>query len=232
MTMHSSRFFTVSIPLLATVVGVHQFRPAAAGARSHGLPVQSPAVLAEGTIDLAQERVLFPATVHGDTTTLILDLGTTGNLMSRAEGIRLKILGAESAETVELDSMTVGSSVRHHISFDMTDGAFGGAAILMGAPFQAEYDLMFDGPAHRARLYAQPKNVDAHESSAAKHQAWFPAGITPADCLPMGEDAQGFQRVFFPFQVNGHLVHSMFDSGSSSTNMNAYGARQVGLTVA
>ena len=216
----SPRLFFAAAPFLATIWS------ATASAPRH-TPSQ-PKPLATGTIDLEASRVFFPATVHGKTTNLILDLGTTGNLISRDEAVRLGIPDASSASEVELDSMTVGSSVRHKISFEVTESEFGGAPILMGAPFQSYYDLVFDGPAHRATLYARTDTTDTHPKQAR----WYPGSMTPADCLPMTGDADGYQRVFFELKVNGHPVHSMFDSGTNTTNMNAYGAREADLTLA
>jgi hypothetical protein len=123
---------------------------------------------------------------------------------------------------------------------------------LIGADVLAKYDLVFDGPNKELRIYkaaahstaeaANQTNVSAASESqraaadasstavTAAQMGWMPQGVTVADCVPAGYDANYPDRVFFPMTVNGQAVHSMFDSGSNTTNMNLVAAHVLGIT--
>jgi hypothetical protein len=101
---------------------------------------------------------------------------------------------------------------------------------LVGADVLSQYDLLFDGPAHTLRLYAPPASVSRDTSAAARAAGWLPPGITASDCVPLTRDPNYPDRIFFPLEINGRVIHSMFDSGSPSTNTNLAGARVLGIT--
>ncbi|MHB2034943.1 MAG: pepsin/retropepsin-like aspartic protease family protein [Gemmatimonadaceae bacterium] len=147
---------------------------------------------------------------------MVLDVGTTANLLSLAT--------FQEFNGAPVDSAVIGTSVLHNVVFSGMQGGFGqGIVGLVGTPILSQYDLVFDGPHHVVDIYAQPKSPDVGSP------AWFPAGVTPGDCMPMTADPQFNNRIFFPLEVNGHDIHSMFDSGSGTTNMNMAAAKLLGL---
>ena len=173
---------------------------------------------------------VMPVMVHGHPYTVVLDLGTTGNIFS-SEATQ-QFGGAGGA----LDSLMLGTSVSRNLSYDPFDGRFdegdsarGLAPVvgLLGTPVLSHYDFVFDGPTDHVRLYA----ATPRSASTGRHdQAWYPAGIQASDCVPMEPDPNGNDRVFFPLQSNGHAIHSMFDSGSETTNINLAAAKVLGIT--
>ena len=96
---------------------------------------------------------------------------------------------------------------------------------LLGNTVLAHYDIVFDSPKRRVRLYARP--LSSADTQPHDGIGWLPPGVMRTDCFPMEIDKQ--QRVFFPIQVNGHPLHSMFDSGSKTTNINLAAARVLGI---
>ena len=178
-------------------------------------------------------HVFLPITVHGQSATVILDVGSDDSWMFQTAMAQLGVSGASA-----LDLLTFGTRTARQIPIGSDLGipappGMGPAAGVLGADILSHYDLVVDGPAQRMRLY-QPLSkpaADASEiASPSARPAWFPPGITAADCVPMESDPQYPDRIFFPLTGNGHAIHSMFDSGSGSTNTNLAGARVFGIT--
>jgi hypothetical protein len=162
--------------------------------------------------------------IQGHTIPLVLDLGSAGNALTRT-------MIEDSAITLTsgavLDSLTLGTTIQHHVLVDLVDrkSADGAALGRLGTPVLSQYDWVIDGPAHRVRLYATQPDPPTVRS------AWFPPGITWADCTPIQVDPDSGKRVLFSLRANGHAIHSMFDSGSGSTNINLAAAADMGLSL-
>src|SRR6266542_411074 len=186
----------------------------------HAQSVRPPIPVAEATLPSANDPLewpILPIVVNGTPMRVVLDVGTTVNLLSPAA------LGQSRA--VPIDSVMIGTSVQRGAVFNPKGSPFApGVLGLVGTPLLSRYDLVFDGPHHVVRLYAHPKSPTVGSPS------WFPVDVTRNDCVAMTADPQGRSRIFFPLEVSGHDIHSMFDSGSGTTNINMAAARVLGLS--
>lgn len=183
------------------------------------VPVTSaPEPVAEATFPDGSTGIFWPILplgINGQILHAIVDVGTTANFLAFDALRQLKV-------PLPLDSVVIGTRVHRHEPFQ--DGQFDpGIVGMVGTPLLSQYDLVFDGANGVVRFYAQP----AHATTGAP--SWFPTGVTPRDCMPMSADPQGANRIFFPLEANGHAIHSMFDSGSETTNLNVAAARVLGL---
>ena len=179
-------------------------------------------------------HVYLPVTIHGHAASLLLDTGApTGFTISRQW---LREHGVSTTDV--LDSLVIGNTVEQNISID------GGSAVqevpgippmigMAGNHWLAHYDLVFDGPARRVRLYAPvaPAPAPAGKGGGVAHSAgWLPPGITPAGCMPLlhvGADADRYPGL--DLQANGQTIVGVFDLGSSATYMNLAAAKLLGI---
>lgn len=215
---------------------------AVSGARGAAPVSLAPAPIAEAplvddsTMGAGFARALLPVTIQGHTLPFALDLGTSINELSETATAQFHLVVTEAVAPgdkgphPQLDSLTIGTAVQRHVHVAQTNASdyaeFGLARGLLGTPALSRYDLVFDGPARRVRLYAQP----ATHTAATPAPGWLPPGITRADCIPMRGDPDGAHRVFFDLQADGHSIRGMFDSGYGWTYTNLAGARLLGLT--
>jgi hypothetical protein len=175
-----------------------------------------------------QSYALLPVTVNGHTATVILDLGSSVNLLSRR---MMTQFGG--------DSVTIGTTVQRNVSFVPFEGiggdliAHGRADGLLGTPVLSQYDLVFAGPVQRVRLYP----LDTSDTIAAHDATWrslHAHGVAGMDCHPFTDvaadenGAEGF--VGLTLRANGHPLSSYFDSGAKRTNMTWATASVLGLT--
>lgn len=190
---------------------------------AHAQSAQPPRAVAEATVPEGPQGTdwpILPISINGQTVNVIVDVGTTTNLLTVRALRQLDVW-------LPLDSVKIGTSVQRDEAFDRMGGQVApGIAGLVGTPILSHYDLVFDGPEKAVRLYPQ------RDDATAGSPPWFPAGVTQADCVPMTADPQGANRVFFLLEANGRAIHSMFDSGSNTTNINVAAARVLGLSPA
>lgn len=229
---------------VVSVLSLVGFRHAELVPTAHPVPDR---FVAEATIQsvhlgrqLIDSKVLLPVTLHGQVMTTILDLGgeaglfgvdvTNGPMESGIPTAALR-LGPDS-HTRLLDSLTLGTVVEHDVpvflgagTTYMPDLPAGLPPLLgyLGTYVLSHYDLVFDGPAHRVRLYTFAG------SAAMRRSAWLPPGIARADCTLMGElDSTKFVRP--PIWAKGHPIDGVFDSGAGTTSMNLTAAHLLGIT--
>ena len=177
-----------------------------------------------------EEAVYLPVTLQGHPATVLLDLGTNGALALSRSAVR--DIGLPEVGT--LASLSLGTAVERRIAFRAVieefpiDAPEGMSPVvgLLGSRVLSHYDLVFDGPSHRVRLYAPS---GPRWFSSAPSERWLPTGITAADCVHM-EVEPGSRRAFISVRVNGHVLRGMFDSGSYGTNINVAAARLLGIT--
>jgi hypothetical protein len=156
--------------------------------------------------------------IHGRMLPVSLDVG------SRASSLASDVVSALGLPpTGLLDSLNIGPTVLHQVPFLVVASSSSEAGSL-GADVLSHYDLLFDGPAHLLRLYAQPS-----ASRPAAATPWLPTGLTAADCLPLQPDPKGGERLFFDLLVNGHRLHSRLETGAIWTGMNPAAARVLGV---
>ena len=140
-----------------------------------------------GPNDAQNGYAYLPVTMHGKAATLVIDLNcdkcdvTVGNDVLTAAGF-------PALNAPAIDEMTIGKEV--HRDIPVTIYAKLGQiasppniAPLVGSVgvhfLTTHYDIVYDFPNRRVRLYALPAKP------VAAKQAWLPEGFTPADCGPM-----------------------------------------------
>ena len=191
-----------------------------------------PTLVAEAVI---AKYVFLPVTLHGKVVTLLLDLGTNGDLILAQRALdRLDI----SLTSNTLDSLEIGKDVARNIPVEMLRGdvPFDGAPPpgfppvigYIGTKTLWRYDLLFNGPAHRVQLYRYASRFP--RAVPLRSAEWFPRGITKTDCvsLTVVHDSSD-HTVSFPLQVNGHTIPSFLDSGSDETTINLPAASILGF---
>lgn len=200
-------------------------------------------ILTHGNDD---EHIFLPATIHGQQVTLVADLGTTGDGLMDGDWFA-KLGGAK------IGGARVGSDVQSSIAIpgagfgfiNVTFGSVTNQTIqVLFVPFKKQvpglpplvgllgngvlnnYDLLLDGPAHRFRMYTPPSQPSG--TSAGHQTARLPAGVTPADCLPLRRrDDTGL--ITLDLTVNAHPVSGVFDSGAKDTYLDPQVAKQLGV---
>ena len=190
----------------------------------------------------------LPATIQRHRVSLILDTGAEGNFLLDPKALASAgIQPSTDSDGSTLIQIAIGASAESPVNIEMRDD-FGGAAWtpsglpptvgLIGAGWlAAHYDLMFDGPARRVRLYRRPPPPSDTAAVPGPRQTWLPPGLTPADCMPMRRERDvnnpyddNDQFVHLWLGVNGHLVPGIFDSGSDYVVVNVAAATQGGIT--
>ena len=157
---------------------------------------------------------ILTSRIQGYLAPLLLDLGASANYISDSWLTNQGIAGTNL-------NIQIGTVTQSIVVYRQELGIVAGVAVgILGAPTLSHFDWVVDGPKDSVSLYAQP-------SQRGSQPTWLPSGVTLADCMPMQLDA--YQKVFFPTQVNGVSVHSMFDSGSRTTDMNLAAATALGL---
>ncbi|MHB2034936.1 MAG: hypothetical protein ACYCVE_16440 [Gemmatimonadaceae bacterium] len=177
------------------------------------------------------DKVVLPVVVDGDSVSMMLDVGTVETILNPALN---PASGVKPASTI--DSLVIGSTVQRNVPVQYANIV---APIpipdlpplrgVIGTSMLSHYDLLFDAPARRVDLYAPPPLGPA---SPVPVNAWYPAGITAADCSPLvsrGARAPGIVGVD-DVRANGQPMHSIFDSGAQPTIMNIPAARALGIT--
>lgn len=184
-------------------------------------------LLAEAVIG---QSVYLPVLTHGHAGTVVLDTGSDASWVfpSALQKLGIPVSPPKGGQAApRLDYMTSGMVTFHDIplGFDMRSEAPAGMAPVVGvigANVLSIFDLLFDGPSQQMRLYAPSAKSDA--------AGWLPPGIRASDCVMTEIDFNYPKRIFLPTTLNGHVVHSMFDSGSLPTNMNLPAAQAIGVT--
>jgi hypothetical protein len=221
---------SLSITLLATSL----FGNVASGQRAMAQAPPEPLV-AEASIQRVPvgtyRYVFLSITIAGRQGTLVLDTGAPiGLTLSPAV---MTQLGMPVPQANVLDELTIGTTVEHNIPVELGGFHLGAppgmppVIGLMGNHMLAHYDVLFDGPARRVRLYKPPTpRGGGFSDSVSRHLAWFPAEMAPADCMPLVHVGGVEDR--YPgldLRANGHAIVGTFDSGSSTTVMNVAAAK-------
>jgi len=154
-------------------------------------------------------------------------------------------------EPQSIDSIRLGTSRQDSVLFPLEVPSAGLAPFdgLIGREILSQFDLFFDMPAGRLRLFERsPAGVPGQPPT------WLPDGITRRDCIPahvlrhtmdttgIGEDerrelqrnpAKRFwdqEEIKLPIVIDGRPIDGMFDSGAGHTTMNWALARAIGIT--
>jgi hypothetical protein len=192
-----------------------------------------PRLVAEASIrsmDALNTNVYLPVTIQGHAATLLLGFGIDGGL-SLTPG-RLAQLGVTLPDSTRLDALTLGTTVLRHVAMRpwgrLRDGPPDLPPVVgvVGNQFLTQYDIVYDGPAHRVRLYDLPAHTSTRPEGT--HTAWLPPELPSASCtsiLPLPEHNAGFA-----IQANGHAIPAILETMSSYTKMNMFAAKAMGLT--
>jgi hypothetical protein len=184
-----------------------------------------------------QGYAFLPVRLNGHAATLILNLNCTECDLSLSTTALSKI-GVTLADpfAIILDSLTIGTDVQRHIPlqtitklnwFASGPDTLPPVVGIAGVHFlTTRYDLLYDSPHRRVRLYALPPKYPV-----APAHAWLPPGFTPTDCgrmvnVPPG--ASTFTGV--EMQLDGHPVTGVLEMGPYQEKMNAAALHAMGLT--
>ena len=176
--------------------------------------------------------VVIPATVQGHPVTLLLGFGIDADVS--LDPAALAAAGVTLADSTRLGALRLGTSVVHDMALQLISQVPGNPQPgmpplvgLLGNVFLARYDIVYDGPAQRVRLYERPSPRPT--PSTTPPRPWLPPAIAAtASCtpiLPLPEHNPGFV-----IQVNAHPVSAILETLSSYTKMNMVAARGIGLT--
>ena len=154
-------------------------------------------------------------------------------------------------DPIEIDSLSVGRTSQAHVliateAAPNSLGQFGG---LVGRDILSQFDLEFNAPAQRIRIYGRPPSDQISRST------WLPADIRAPDCVPavlLSHAAidttqldsadmveihtdPGARRIYeqselkLPLMVDDKPVDALFDSGMDVSIMNWAQARVLGI---
>ncbi|HXC25573.1 MAG TPA: hypothetical protein VNU46_06635 [Gemmatimonadaceae bacterium] len=168
----------------------------------------------------------LPVSIHGHAATVVIDLTCTQCDLSLSTAA-LAQLGVTVADTTAttFDELTVGTDTPRQVPLTLIRKATWHIAGppqlppvvgLVGVHFvTTHYDLLYDFPNRRVRLYALPAPPRAPQSG------WLPPGFTPADCgrmIPIPPGAADFTG--FEMHLDGHPVTGVLEMGPYTPKMN------------
>lgn len=242
LSMRSARLFLVAPPALLalTLLGRHLSGPATRARPVAGAlpapdsePMVAEAVLLRDPAIDTQKYFYLPVKIQGRPVSMLLDTEAPFSFMFFT--LALTDLGLTIPATQQLNEVTIGTTTERHVpamerglfAFDSTDTPPGlpPLAGLIGNLWLRHYDLLFEGPTGRMRLYK------IRSARSASH-AWLPGRLTPADCLPLYVDSSPVRgvTVHMKIRLNGVPVSSWFHSGLNETVINVAAAKLLGIT--
>ena len=183
--------------------------------------------------DRGDVTYFLPVTIQGHAATIILELTPWGDLGLSPEA--LKQLGVTLTDTTQLDSLTVGTVTEHHVALQSPYWRVDlsklqappnlppviGAA---GVKFMSRYDVLYDYPSHKVRLYAASKHP------VNPRDAWLPPGIKPTDCGRMVHVPPGAGTYTgVEMQLDGHPVTGVLEMISSGEKINQAAVTAMGV---
>lgn len=146
-----------------------------------------------------------------------------------------------------IDSMRLGTSLQDSVLMPLEVPSAGLAPFdgLIGREILSQFDLLFDLPAGRVRLFERSRTV-----VPGQPPAWLPAGLARRDCIEaqvarhtmdttgMGNELRKNpvkrfweqEEIKLPIDIDGRAIDAMFDSGAGHTTMNWALARAIGIT--
>ena len=212
-----------------------------AGASSlNAQPMVAEAVLANWGAPGRNYGYFLPVTINGRQATLILDTGTSGfRFFLFAEalakiGIPVPDMEPRRVQDMKIDSLSWGTVTERSITVQVMKGTdlarlaspprMPPVIGIVGQALLSHYDLLFDGPARRVRLYqyasASPSDgkSQAPVSVSPRYQGErLSPQMNPSDCTPLGTapGAAHFDQITQHIQVaiGGRPVEAWFDSG-------------------
>lgn len=164
-------------------------------------------------------HVDLPVIIHGHTVALIIGFGFPDDVVLTAP--LLSGMGITLTDKAQLDSLTVGTTVARHLTLGSNAPNFSSynepnlppIVGYVGNKFLARYDIVYDGPASRVRLYTRLPRAAASSAD----------NCTPIAALPGYDDR-------FTLQVDGHPLSAMLVDNANWTKLNLAGAHLLGLT--
>jgi hypothetical protein len=178
----------------------------------------------------------LPVTIRGHAATVVLNLNCTecDLLLSTAALARIGVTWPQTTAT-HLNTLVIGTDVQRNVPLTVTtkpNWSVPGPEALppvigtVGVHFlTTRYDIEYDFPHRRVRLYAIPPKP------VAPSKAWLPAGFTLTDCgrmIPIPPGAGTFTGV--EMQLDGHPVTGVLEMGPYQEKMNNAALQAMGLT--
>ena len=210
----------------------------------------TPAVLSVTPPPVAEGRIVdnavatVPVTLHGRGLTFVADLRAQYTLVRSAlldlaprlaydpQRANSSPLISISIVRITLDSLRIGTFLLHHpavvavapVVFPPLPVPVPDVAGWIGPGLLSMFDLEFDLPAQRVRLYRT-------EIGTSDSTGQLPRGLTTADCTPGRIYMAGSGlELDFQVQANGKVLPSHFDAKTAETSMNWSAAKMVGVT--
>jgi len=172
----------------------------------------------------------LPVTIRGKAAMLQIDLENEGSLTLSTAG--LTQLGVTLADTTtRLDSLGIGPVVERNVSVQLIPDAMPGppdrppVVGIAGVELINHYDVLYDFPKRRVRLYQGPKQTTTAGA------AWLPPEIKLTDCgrrIPLPPGAGTFTGV--EMQLDGHPVAGVLEIAPYQDKMNQAAVTAMGLT--
>ena len=183
---------------------------------------------------LGDVTYFLPVTIHGHAATLFVNLASWGDLGLSPDA--LKRLGVTLTDTTQLDSLTIGPVTEHNVVMKrnwrvnvsklQVPPNLPPVVGAVGVKFMSYYDVLYDYPSHRVRLYARPKHP------VNPRDAWLPPGIKPTDCGRMVHVPPPGAGTYtgVEMQLDGHPVIAALETISTGEKMNPEAVAAMGLT--
>lgn len=155
----------------------------------------------------------LPVMVHGHAGTIVINLNDEGDLALSPNA--LSKIGVTLTATDKLDALTIGKDVQHDVplriiqkptwSVSAPDGAAPVVGIVGVHFLMTHYDILYDFPHRRVRLYAFP-------SHATARAVWLPPEVKATDCsklIPIPPGAATFTGM--EVKLDGHPVTGVIE---------------------
>lgn len=179
--------------------------------------------------------VFLPVKLHGHATMLMIDLNCMACDVQLSTAALTRVGTTPPAtDATTLDTLTIGTDVQRHVPISVISqpdwtihGPENTVPVIgtVGVHFlTTHYDMLYDFPGRRVRLYALPA-----KAPVASKNAWLPEGFKPTDCGPMVDVSPGaatFTGV--KMRINDHPVTGVLEMGPYYPKMNERALQALG----
>ncbi|HEU4752135.1 MAG TPA: hypothetical protein VFU47_03425 [Armatimonadota bacterium] len=189
-----------------------------------------------GAKDAARSQPFLRVTLHGQPATLLLRLDSDVPLQLAT--VALTQLGTPIArETRELDSLTIGTTVERQLPVTFNEDpswavlpppGYPPVVGVLGGAFLRRYDVLYDLPGARVRLYRPVKPAAPGQGKAPA--PWLPPGMKPSDCgrlVPLPPRTGAYTA--FALQLEGHPVTGVVELAPTYEKLNQAAVQALGF---
>lgn len=189
----------------------------------------------EWTVREGRGHLVVDGAINGAPVGIVLDTGATASIVLRKTAIRLDLprreakgrrmygVGGETrVEVADIDDFTLGNVSTKGLSLYVAGEIdFGpGRDMLLGADFLSHFDIEFDLPSHKVRLFRPSGCNDVSLAYWTKE--------TPGQ-VALEEATEARPRVAFTVEVNDMRIPAVLDSGAPGSVLSKAHAEAVGV---